>query len=780
MVNHFNKDGMVTDLIGMYLSDATLQTLSQEKLIDVFSNKIKADCDIYTDNASAYFTDAKESKSRYDSIPIDLTGLTNVQQKERAGQRESYWHELERAERILEGLETEVKEISEAATKEVTTLVNLKKEYAELNRPSQTPIANINILKNTAFSSAINETYPEKTMSDYKDILSNIDYSNDQEVKDILNATNAVFVGGVSSLEAIYKNKSTFENAITKLKTKKSSFDTAAGTVLNTANFNTYKTNLEAAEKLYNEFQEVNLTPRPVIPDPDIPAFKDAAYLAAIAHRYPENIITLYKDTLAESDYINDPTVSTELAMLNGLFSANSNPLEVIIDNKSEIEKKINKLKTKKASFDTASGTVLNTADFTTYKTDITNYNDKRKELGNYTSAPTDLNRAWLSVVKTFGKKFVNGAALTDAEKKNKDYKKISGAYLSSKIDEAYGTADFIENELIRINGLASRKDALKQLTTLQEDIDSVKDGVLETLNEELKDAYKNVIMGSKLDAKSNNTGEFDWLMFSKDNKIVEDHNVGTYAQGGIGMFQEMLLADPDLETEFFDLEKKVVGKHKRASSWLYGGFFNRKKNNRIGVDEALKLGLGYAVYLNHSEDIADDLNYTWRDIRDLHAFGASNSIEEIMHVYHGASKLGEKINDTTAEWTTRESGGYKALDNYINGRSGFSFKFVDTLWDFVGTKISAFTKKEHKYDVDISAIESKSHPHIQLALGLLGAGAIVTATADETARALGSDKSLSEKAIEALKPIGELGKEYFVSKAVVGEALGEAAKHVK
>lgn len=415
-------------------------------------------------------------------------------------------------------------------------------------------------------------------------------------------------------------------------------------------------------------------------------------------------------------------------------------------------------------------------------------YKKAKDELKEYATPTANLNRSWLNVIKMHGKNLVNGKDIKEVLKKSTDYKNIANAYLNHEVSKFYLNTDYINVELgvldtqFALVSMDEKKKALKKINELKDDIGVIKDGVLETLNEELKDAYKNVIMGSSLDAKNNNTGEFEWFMFGKDDKIVENHNPETYAQGGIGMFQEMFLAEPDLETEFYELQKKVVDKHKRASSWLYGGFFNRKKNNRIGVDEVLKLGLGYAVYLNDSEDIVDDLNYLWRDIRYLHRFVASNSIKEILDVYREASKLGEKINDTAREWTEREHNGYNLVDNQVNSLSGWSFKIVDSLWDFVGSQIEAFKKPDSTivYKVDETAIKPKYHPHLQMLLGGIGAGAILTMTADEVIKHLGSDETLSDKIKHTLGPLvgplGEITKEAGVA-GIVHKAMEPKAK---
>jgi|GEM_PF-1889188 len=646
MVKHFDRNATVVDLMGWYIGDATLHTLSQPELTDVFSSKIKQDNDIYTDNAGQYMIEAKDAKDRYDHTPTNYGGRPKAEIDALTTQRKSYWNELERSEKLLDGIDAEVKEISEASAKEATELTKLEKDLTDLSISGAPYNFDLRGAEEAIFSIVGGQRNPD--LSPLEDALTTYDYENNGKVKTRLEKIENVLAGDTSLLN-IYRKRSEIQPIIKELSDTKSNIQKSA-----------------------------------------------------------ENDI---KDH------------------------------------------------------------------FKKYDADVTDkYKETKKKVDEYAHITGNLNQSWLNVVKTYGKKLVNKEKLTDNEKKNKDYKKLSGAYIGLKIGEAYLNPDYIEDELIRIDGIASRKDALKEITALQEDIDSVKDGILETLNEEIKDAYKNVIMGSSLDSKQNNTGEFDWFMFGKDEKIVENHAVETYAQGGIGMFQEMFLADPDSETEFYELQDEVVKKHKKASSWLHRGFsdlFNGKKNYRIGVYEVLKIGLGYAVYLNHSDDITDELNYTWRDIRDLHSLGASNSIEEILDIYHDASKLGEKVNDTAREWTEREHIGYRLVDNQVNGLSGWSFKIVDSVWDFVGSRIESFKKPEAStaYKVDETAIKPKYHPHLQMLLGGIGAGAILTMTANEVIEHLGSDESVTDKIKHTLGPFGELAKEGAVA-GIVHKAM--------
>lgn len=366
-------------------------------------------------------------------------------------------------------------------------------------------------------------------------------------------------------------------------------------------------------------------------------------------------------------------------------------------------------------------------------------YTTALNTLSSYRAPQTGINQSLKSVFKKYGQDL-----LTDTHagsETDEDYQALLKAYVVSDIENRRRSA--AENAqytlLNEINGIVTiftnpnaklqdKKTASNNAKKLSDEITSSKARATKAMKQDLKKWYRYVAMDSTMDNPFLHKGEFKWSMFGQNDSLVENHDPKTYAQAGLLYFYETFINSPQGQvTDVNALQKQIVEKHKKASSlWERGIFsiFGDKKNYNIGVGEALKLGLGYAVTKSHRDNIRTLIESQYTAVTSL---APNASLDTIRQTYNTASMLGNEINDDAAFWTEHTDLGYEELDNEVNKQSGFSYRVVDTLWDFARKHLSiGGVEPSKQHDVDVTAIAPKSHPHAQLLFG--SAGAAITA----------------------------------------------------
>lgn len=387
-------------------------------------------------------------------------------------------------------------------------------------------------------------------------------------------------------------------------------------------------------------------------------------------------------------------------------------------------------------------------------------------------AAHTDINGSILGFFNSYGDDLLSHG-IGDSQKKNLDYQKIYNAWVSHKVNSRHAAVqDYIQralivSDLLMGGNLEHKKNALKTVKTLQAEIESIKPDAAGDLNDFLLRTYKNAIMSSALDL-SESERDFEWAMFDEKEKPVDHHDPGTYAQAGLGYyyrkFVQPFIAGAQAVAggvSISRLEKNIVEKHKRRSSWLYGGFFNRKKKNRISVKEVLTLGLGYATEKNRGNNVRNEIRNKWEAVLHLNA---NSAMAEIISVYGEAADLGEELNDKASSWTYRYSTGYDEIDDEVNELAGSAFGFTDKARGFVNKLLRLGRQEEllgrvrtDGYDVDKeTAIEPNEHPHLKAA-AIIGTGALAAYVAVEKIWDELNDetKPISSSLTEVVKEIG-------------------------
>lgn len=461
-------------------------------------------------------------------------------------------------------------------------------------------------------------------------------------------------------------------------------------------------------------------------------AFKDARNVRRGAMT-PSNL----KKDIAMTDYGNDPEVQNYVAQL--LTAVDPDSLQDIDEKRQAISPILTELTNRLNTYTQEADREVNT-EFEGYKTKHatieTDFKKEYDDMLKYAAPAPDLNGSLQSIFEKFGPDLLSDQH-TGFENDD-DFQTVLNAYIADEtnidISTRLSSFEALFRHASQTGNLADKNAVVDAMKSFKRKIESSKGRAQRKMKNDVQDWYRYVVMGSSLDDPFAIKDEFNFYTFNaSDDKLAENHKVGTYASGGIGFFRNLMydtyiswLTDGDYGG-IKQLKNGVVEKHRRASKRFSGP---PPSDSKIGVDEILIWGMHNAITESHRKNIVSEIITHWNAVTWL---DSTATLEDIRRTYNAASRLGEEINNDAKYWTTRKKAGYDKMDDKVNEASSWTFAAIDKLRGYASRKIPIFGRREEDYDVDaISAIEPQWRPDLQLLLygsaALIGTGLTISA----------------------------------------------------